>query len=83
MEGVPLTRQDKTFETRTDLVERENRIMKKNFSPTRHFSIQYLFKAKLAKTKEESLKFRYDKREERKGKRRYKHDKKILNFYFF
>lgn len=66
MEGVPLTLtgQVKTFESRTDLVERENRTTKKNLSSARHFSIQYPFKAKLAKTKEENLKFRYDKREE-------------------
>lgn len=48
-----------SFESRTDLVERENRTTKRSLS-ARHFSIQYPFEAKLAKTKEENLKLRYD-----------------------
>jgi len=61
-EGVPLIGRIKSLEHRTDPIKHMNRATKKSLSSVKHFSIQYPFEAKLAKTQKESLKLCYDER---------------------
>lgn len=66
----------KSLEHRTDPIKHMNRATKKSLSSVKHFSIQYPFEAKLAKTQKKSLKLCYDEREKNKEERAsyYKHE---------